>query len=62
MITTPKDNALNSSSVAIPRYNAFFKYALDIIIKIEYLSYMFVNDNIFSEIVGAFGITVFCVF
>ena len=29
MITTPKDNALNSSSVAIPRYNAFFKYALD---------------------------------
>jgi hypothetical protein len=29
LITTPKDNALTSSSVAIHRYNAFFKYALD---------------------------------
>ena len=29
LITTPKDNALTSRSVAIHRYNAFFKYALD---------------------------------
>jgi hypothetical protein len=29
LITTPKDNVLTSSSVAIHRYNAFFKYALD---------------------------------
>ena len=37
-----------------PMQNSFsvFKYALDIIIKIEYLSYIFVNDNIFSEILG----------